>query len=277
MTNKEIINSALSKLKGNWGNAIVIGVAFIAMVLMIFFCHLVNFVTYRVMGFGKVGFRHHNVSLVQIISSSLLNLAFLIVLVMAFFTVLRQFIDMSQGHGYNLSRNLIMKRKRHFFKVSVVPFVTKISIIFLSAIPGLFGYDSVKNLSKLATQQKSLSVFTLLFFMMSVFMILLSIFLTINSILSLHLLSTLILLNPMMPITQAVTICFKRAEGNKMRIIGFYIYFLKYLCSCILVYPIIVVFPFYLMCNLVLCQEILGKDMSNDTFLESFGGQESAI
>lgn len=277
MTNKEIINSALSKLKGNWGNAVVIGVAFIAMSLMIFLCHLVNFVAYRVMGYGTVSLKLHNVSILQIASTTALNLAFLVVLIMAYSTAIRQFIDMSQGRGYNLSRNLIMKRKRHFFKISVVPFFTKIFIIFLSMIPGILGYDSVKNLSELATQQESLSVFTLLFFMMSVFMIILSAFITLNSILSLHLLGTLILLNPLMPITQAVALCFKRSEGNKIRIISFYIYFLKYLWSCILVYPIIIVFPFYLMCNLVLCQDILGKDLSKDNFFDSFDSHTTPV
>lgn len=270
MTNKQIREMTFKYLKGNWGNAIVIGVAFIAMLLLALYCHITNFLAYQVMGFGKVGFRYHNVSLVQIIVSSLLNCAFSVCIVMAYYTINRQFIDMARGHDYNLSRNIIMKNKRHFFKLSFKAWATKVFIIFLCIVPGVFGYDSAKNLSQLADQAEKLSVFTLFCFMMSVFMVLVSIVLTINSILSLHLLQTLVLLNPMMPIRQAVSLCFKQADGNKTRIITYYLSIIKYLPLIVLVYPILVLFPYYLMSNLVLCEGILGKELTKDTFLETF-------
>lgn len=275
MSNKELRELTFKRLKGNWGNAVVIGVAFIAMLLLALYCNVTNFLAYKVMGFEKIGFRYHNVSLAQIIASSLFNGVFLVLIVMAYYTIIRQFIDISRGKDYNLSRNIIMKNKLNFFKISVRAWATKVLIIFLCTIPGIFGYDSVKNLVKLADQAEKLSVFTLFCFMMSVFMILLSISLTINSILSLHLLQPLVLLNPMMPVKQAVSLCYKQADGNKLRIITYYLSIIKYLPLIVLVYPIIVLFPYYLMSNLVMCEGILGKEFTKDTFLETFANDNS--
>ena len=191
------------------------------------------------------------------------------------YTFMREFIDIRHGRDYNTSRNRIMSYKKLFFKVSFVPQVAKIGIILLCSLPGFLAYDSIKTLTE-QPYDKTLSVFVLMFFMMSVLVILLSAVLVINALLCLHLLPTVIMLNPLLPLSHAISMCFRKAEGNKLRIALFHLSFLKYVPFCLLLYPICVVFPYYMMSNLLLCEDILGKDLAKDTFLDVFTEKDTS-
>lgn len=261
---------AVSKLKGNWGNAIILCMLFISMHLLTFLCHISNHVTYKVLGFDKFTVGKHSLTFYTHLFLWILHFASGIVYIMAYYTLTRQYIDISRGRYFNHTRNAIMVNKKHFFKVSVLPSFLKILIILCCVIPGIFGIDSVRRLSLLSMESRTLSVLTLLFFMMSVLMIIVSFFLTFNSILCLHLLRPLIMLNPMMPVKDAIAMCFRKANGNRLRIVWFYLGFARFLPLVILIYPIFLLLPYYTMSNLVLCEDILGKELSEDHFEKVF-------
>jgi len=133
--------------------------------------------------------------------------------------------------------------------------------------------DGSDNTEK--SYEKALTLFVLLFFMMSVLIVLLSIYLVLNSIVCLHLLPVIIMHNPLIPLSQAISMSFKKAEGNRLRIISFHLSFLKYLPVCLFLYPIIIVFPYYVMSDLILVEDILGKELATDTFLDVFVEKEN--
>lgn len=273
MTNKQIKSLALIKLKGSWGNGIAITLSFFAVLMLSFLGDCMLYMLYD----------KESTSFLPVIPSEGLqtaisvgiNIFFYLILIMISYTFLREFIDIRHGRDYNISRNRIMSYKKLFFKVSFVPQVAKMGIILLCSLPGFLAYDSIKTLTE-QPYDKTLSVFVLMFFMMSVLVILLSAVLVINALLCLHLLPTVIMLNPLLPLSHAISMCFRKAEGNKLRIALFHLSFLKYLPVCLLLYPICVVFPYYMMSNLLLCEDILGKDLAKDTFLDVFTEKDTS-
>lgn len=271
MTVKEIKALARVKLKGNWGNCISVTIAMLGLVLLLFFMYCAVYLSYKnITGAGL--YEIYTViksDPLQTTAFFLGNMIFHIVWIMIGYTIIRQFIDISRGRDYNVSRNVIMRYKRHFFKISVVTHIVKLGIIALCTVPGFLAADAVKRLIEFS-KTNSLSLVVLLFFMFSVFMIILSAILTLNSIISLHALGTIMLLNPLMPVTHGVSLCFRLSEGNKSKIVHFHLSFLKFIPLCLLVYPIVVIIPYYLMSNLMLVESIIKKELREDTFLDVF-------
>lgn len=275
MTNKQIKSLALIKLKGNWGNCIAISLAFFTMVLLCFLVGCIAFLTYRTTYSDTPLFKSSWLNLPQVLIATVASVTYFLVFIMIAYTFLRQFIDISRGRLYNTSRNRIMGYKKLFFKISILPYLARTSIILLCTVPGFLAVDAVKSLFTFSNESGSLSLFVLMFFMMSVLVVILSVVLTINAIICLHLLPTILMLNPLMPLTHAISLCFRKAEGNKMRIISFHLSFVKYLPLLVLLYPFIVFFPYYLMSDLILIEDILGKELTKDIFLEVFADKNN--
>lgn len=270
MTNKQIKSLALIKLKGNWGNCIAISLAFFTMILLCFLGTCIVYLSYVTIHNETSLFSSDWGNFPQMLLTGIAICAYASVFIMISYTFLRHFIDISRGRLYNTSRNRIMKYKKLFVKISLIPHLARTAIISLCTIPGLLAVDAVQSLFNFSNEAGSLTLFVLMFFMMSVLVILLSIVLTINAIISLHLLPIILMLNPLMPLTHAISLCFRKAEGNKMRIVSFHISFLKFLPLFILIYPAIVIFPYYIMSDLILVEDILGKELTTDNFLEVF-------
>ncbi len=273
MTNKQIKSLALIKLKGSWGNGIALTLSFFAILLLVFLGECMLYMLYQ----------NKSTSLFLAIPSKAipvaitvaLNVAFYMILIMIGYTFLREIIDIRHGRDYNTSRNRIMSYKKLFFKISFVPQLVRTGIILLCALPGFLAYDSIKTLME-NPYDETLSVFVLMFFMMSVLVVLLSVMLVLNALLCLHLLPVIIMLNPLLPLSHAISMCFRKAEGNRLRIVLFHLSFLKHFFSCLLMYPTCVVFPYYIMADLLLCEDILGKDLSQDTFLDVFSEKDNS-
>lgn len=270
MTNKQIKSLALVKLKGNWGNCISISLAFFTMLLLFFLGVCIAYLVYRAIPFYPILSYSEWGNLPHTVFTGIACFAYVGVLIMISYTILRLFIDISRGRFYNTSRNRIMCYKRLFFKISVVPHITRTVIILLCTVPGFLAADAVRSLFSFSSEAGSLTLFVLMFFMMSILVIILSIVLTINAVICLHLLPTILMLNPLMPLTHAISLCFRKAEGNKMKIVSFHLSFVKYIPLFILIYPAVVIFPYYLMSDLILVEDILGKELTTDNFLEVF-------
>lgn len=273
MTIRQVKSLALIKLKGNWGNAISITISMLAALQLMFLEECVSYLIHLRNSTLSYFSLEHLTNPPHFVIAILKALLILTALTVIKYTIVRQYIDISKSREYITSRNLILKNKRFFFRMSVVPELVKTGLIILSIIPGLMAWDSVNKLIDYS-KDHSLSIFVLMFFMMSVFMILLSGYLTLSSIISLHFLSLIMLLNPRMPVTQAAMMCYRVAEGNKLRIVFFHLSFVKFLPLCVLIYPLAIITPYYLMSDLLLLESMLKKDLKNDTFLDVFGEPE---
>lgn len=272
MTNKQVKSLALIKLKGSWGNGIAITLSFFAIALLVF---LGEFLIYMLYGKAESNlFLSSPPTFIPVSMTVILNVSFYIILVMIGYTFLREIIDIRHGRDFNTSRNRIMSYKKLFFKISLIPHLVKTGIILMCAVPGVLAYDSIKTLTQ-NPYDKTLSVFVLMFFMMSVLVVILSVLLVLNAMVCLHLLPTIMMLNPLLPLSHAIAICFRKAEGNKLRIVLFHLSFLKHFLACLLLYPVIIIFPYYVMSDLLLCEDILGKELTTDIFLDVFAEKNS--
>lgn len=274
MTSKQIKSLALLKLKGSWGNVISISLSFMATFLLVFLGECFFYMIYREDGdslFLSLPSDYFPISLIVALS-----LVFYIILIMIYYTFIRELIDIKNGRPFNTSLNRIVGYKKLFVKISLFPHFAIVGILLLCALPGLLAMDSIRSLAN-QTYDRALSVFVLLFFMMSVLIVLFSIFLIVTSALSLYLLPIIIMNNPLIPLSQAISICYKKSTGNRMKILTFHLSFLKYLPLCLLIYPIVIILPYYVMSSIILVEDILGKELSTDIFLDIFTEKEDSL
>lgn len=277
MTNKQIKAYALRKMKGNWGNCFTSTVVYIAVILLVFFCHCIFYLVFKYKDKRMFPYISSSESIPFLITVVAVSAVMHFVFVMLSYVYLRQFIDISAGFPVTESRNRIMEYKKLFIKISVLPHFAKYGIFILCIIPGLMAYDSVKNLIDSAVSGEQLTVFTLMFFMMSVLVMLLSAVILVNAVLSLTLLPVILLHNPLMPISHAISLSFKKADGNKLRILSFYLSFIKFLPLCVLLYPILMIFPYFVMSVIIMVENLIGDELADDKFLDVFVEKEKSV
>lgn len=256
MNNKQIKSLALIKLKGNWGNCLAINFAVTALGLLIYLGQSVTVKSYALLGQSDILFKHFRDYPLLVCYTILKNLLYLLLLSMIHYIIVRQFIDISRRRNISDSRNALYRKFGHFVKISFVPQLCKALILISGIIPGFFGLHSARNFINYSTEN-SLTFFVLLFFMLSVLMIIISVIITFYSLLSLHLLPVVLMLNPAMSVKTAIGLCYRITDGQRLRMLSLYISFIKFLPLCLLVYPIFAIAPYFIMSDLVLIDDIM--------------------
>lgn len=270
MNNKQIKTLALIKLKGNWGNCLAITFAMSALLLLLALCNLTMARLYNYF----VGISYIPEGLIfhpLIIALQAVRLAFyFIILSMIHYIIVKQFADISYGLNFIVSRNAVYGDIKHFFKISVLPNLLKYLIIIGCVIPGLLAFHSAKELTGRSLSDDPIPFLILLFFMLSVLVMIFSVILTVSSIVTLHILPVLMTFNPELSAPRAIFLCFKLTDGRRIRMIHFYLSFLKYLPLCLFVYPIFLLVPYFTMSDLILQYDIIGDYFSEDKFFTVF-------
>lgn len=269
MTNKQIKTLARIKLRGNWGNSIALVFCIFAVALLIIIGGYFVLSMYAYLideEFSVSSYLHDPVNLGISVTAILLLTA---VLSMIYFVIVRQFIDISKGADFSEKRNSVYKRPLLLMKITLIPQFAKLVIIILASIPGIFAVDFANNLTARA-KQSSITFILLLLFMVSLLVVILSAILVLACILSLHLLPVIIMLHPAMPLGKAIKICFKATDSNRIRMLLFYLSFIKFLPLLLLVYPGIIIIPYFAMSDIVLISSILDEDLKKDEFFDVF-------
>lgn len=272
MTGKQAKTIARIKLKGNWGNCLAITFAMSALLLMLGLSELVFREALDISiekGLASRGIMELPAVIVLRVARAGI---YFVLMSMIHYIIVKQFADISAGMDLVGSRNAVYGDLKRFFKVSVIPNVLKYLILFGCVLPGFFAYDMAKRLAQRAYNEK-MSFLLLLFFMLSVLMIIFSVILVVTSLLTLHLLPVLMTLNPELPAKSAIVLCYKLADGQRLRMLALYISFLKYLPFCLLIYPLFLIIPYFTMSDLILQYDILGEYFSEDKFFQSFSCQ----
>lgn len=269
MTNKQIKTLARIKLRGNWGNSIALVFCIFAVALLIIIGGYFVLSMYAYLideEFSVSSYLHDPVNLGISVTAILLLTA---VLSMIYFVIVRQFIDISKGADFSEKRNSVYKRPLLLMKITLIPQFAKLVIIILASIPGIFAVDFANNLTARA-KQSSITFILLLLFMVSLLVVILSAILVLACILSLHLLPVIIMLHPAMPLGKAIKICFKATDSNRIRMLLFYLSFIKFLPLLLLVYPGFIIIPYFAMSDIVLISSILDEDLKKDEFFNVF-------
>ena len=269
MTNKQIKTLARIKLRGNWGNSIALVFCIFAVALLIIIGGYFVLSMYAYLideEFSVSSYLHDPVNLGISVTAILLLTA---VLSMIYFVIVRQFIDISKGADFSEKRNSVYKRPLLLMKITLIPQFAKLVIIILASIPGIFAVDFANNLTARA-KQSSITFILLLLFTVSLLVVILSAILVLACILSLHLLPVIIMLHPAMPLGKAIKICFKATDSNRIRMLLFYLSFIKFLPLLLLVYPGFIIIPYFAMSDIVLISSILDEDLKKDEFFDVF-------
>lgn len=272
MNGKQIKTIALIKLKGNWGNCLAITFAMCAMFLMLgigtyVFNKSINY-GIRINAFPSDILTRPLTIAVEII----IGITMFLLLSMIHYIIVKQFADISAGMNFVTSRNAVYTGIRNFARISILPNLLKYLIIFACTVPGIF---AVHSANRLISSSESLTFFSLLIFMLSILMIIFSVILTVSCVLTLHILPLMMTFNPSLSPYRAIFMCFKLTEGQRLRMLVFYLSFLKYLPFCLLVYPIFILIPYFTMSDLVLQYDIMGDYFSDDKFFTFFEEQKS--
>ncbi len=251
--------TAISRLKGNWGNSLTLTVLLIAYVGIFILAEILIWVLTK----------HYNIeysySFDYMFGSRLGRLitiaksvVFFFVLMPEIYFVRRLYIDVSYGESFVTSRQYIMRNFKKIYSRGVVTSFVLAMLKFFAFVPLALGAYEVYYWGWVCKLDE-LTSWGLFAFMLSVGFTLVWIGVFIHYCISLSLTKYIMALNPRANIFDACDLSVRLMDGKHVQYIAFIFSFVKFLPLIIFIYPIVFIVPYFQMSYIVFVENIMGN------------------
>lgn len=258
MTNKEIKQAAKKRLSSNGGDCIALMLYMLAIVAFLAMVEISLLLVFRSVGWDwlfdiTMLFENKKVMIFWLI-----QLIMIILCISPEFAVIRRlFFDVARGGNFTETRQYISAHSWEFYKLSLRSSFIVNLIKFFAAVPafisiyGIYYWGWVCKLDELTSAG-------LLCFMLCVGFTIVWAGVFIHYCMSLALTPYIMALNPKTNIFDACDLSVRLMDGKHYRFTMFLLSFVKFLPALLLVYPFFTIFPYFMICYILLMEDFLG-------------------
>ncbi len=267
MNNTQIKRLATIRLSGNWGNCIALGVTMLSMGLLVILGEILIYNGFTYLYHDK----NYYTFLTSPVGFSLLlfrTLAYYLIFVPEINYMRTIYANLSMGESFIGVRWALRHMGIRYYIKTI--FVQTISILYHAILLAPFAISVYVVTYYINEARELMNNTNLIMFMLSLLTAILFLCLYIFLTIKVRLVSFILAAKNDIKIFDAFILSARLMKGNVLRYILFLLSFAKYLLLCLLIFPIIVVLPYYNMSIAIFCRNLV----TDDRISEYLAGKE---
>ncbi len=262
MNNAQIKRLARIRLAGNWGNCVALSMTLISFALMVFLGEVIIYNISLRLGMDHASYFDYVASPSGAAMLILRTVAYYLLFVPEFGNIRSIYISLSQGKSFLGTQWEIRHNSfRYYFKMIGAQTLSILYQVLLIAPIVLCSFSVTYYIDQC---QSDMSMRNLLMFMLCLVITILMVCVFIFLRIKLQLMPYILIFRSDIGIIDAFILSSRLMKKNTIRYLFFQLSFIHYFALCVLVFPLLVVIPYYCMSVTVFCSSLATKQAIED-------------